>query len=133
MRSWVWSCPIACVQNSVTWLTGVPAEAGPIVFDGSQLNFAPATGGVGTWNVYRGSLPLVDGNADGLADNYGSSFACARTSPLAADPAVPAIGSGFFYLVAERNSFGQGSLGQARTSGGGLLQRPAAALTPACP
>ena len=113
--------------------SGAPAEAGPIVFNGSQLNFAPAAGGVGTWNVYRGSLPLVDGNADGLADNYGASFACVRTSPLAADPAIPAVGGGFFYLVAERNSFGQGSLGQARTSGGGLLQRPASALTPACP
>ncbi len=113
--------------------SGAPPEAGPIVYDGSQLAFAPATGGIGTWNVYRGNLPLVDGNADHLADNYGASFACARTSPLAADPAVPAAGAGFFYLVAERNSLGQGSLGQARTSGGGLLNRPASALTPACP
>ena len=113
--------------------SGLPAESGPIIYDGSQLNFAPATGGIGTWNVYRGNLPLVDGNLDGLADNYGASFACVRTSPLAADPAVPAAGGGFYYLVAERNSLGQGSLGQARTSGGALLERPAGALTPACP
>ncbi|HEU5180708.1 MAG TPA: matrixin family metalloprotease [Candidatus Polarisedimenticolia bacterium] len=113
--------------------SAVPAEAGPIVYDGTQLSFIPPTGGIGTWNVYRGNLPLVDGNADGLADNYGSSFGCTRTSPLAADPAAPAVGGGFFYLVAERNSLGQGSLGQARTNAGGLLTRPASALTPACP
>ena len=85
------------------------------------------------WDVYRGSLPLVDADLNGLADNYGSPFSCGSTSPLTADPAVPAAGSGFFYLVAGKNLMGEGTLGFARTPGGATPERPKTALTATCP
>ena len=109
----------------------VPFEVGEIVWDGGQMAFPPVPA-AGAWNVYRASLPLVDGNLNGLADSYGSPFACARSSPLFADPEVPPIGGGFAYLVAGRNTLGEGTLGFART-GSTLLERPKSALTATCP
>jgi len=114
--------------------TAVPAEPGQIFWQGEQqMSFIPAVPQEDTWNMYRGSLPMVDANANGLADSYGSPFACGGTSPLAADPGVPAIGGGFFYLVAEKNLVGEGTLGFALTTTGSSVERPKAALTSVCP
>ena len=112
--------------------TVVPPEVGPMASDGSQFTL-PLTPEPGSWNVYRGSFPLLDGNANGLADSYGSPFACARTSPLVADPAIPAVGGGFYYLIAGKNQIGEGTLGFARNNAGGTLERPKSALTGTCP
>jgi len=86
-----------------------------------------------TYNLYRGDLPLVDSNLDGLADSYGSPLACGLTAPLAADPAVPALGSGFTYLVTGRNALGEGSLGFALTATAATPERPKTSLTATCP
>jgi len=110
----------------------VPPDVGSIVFDGVQMA-VPADPAANTWNVYRVSLPLVDANLNGLADSYGSPFACDRTSPLFADPEVPAIGGGFAYLVAGKNLVGEGTLGFALTSSAATPERPKAALTATCP
>jgi len=71
----------------------------------------------------------VDADGNGVADAYGGLLACGITEPVAVDSAVPAVGSGYFYLVAAFNSIGKGSLGHASN---GLL-RPAGSLNPACP
>jgi hypothetical protein len=110
----------------------VPPEVGPIVFDGDQMAL-PVVPDAATWNVYRGSFPLLDANANGLADSYGSPFACGRTAPLAADPQIPAVGGGFYYLFTGKNSVGEGTLGFAHTAAGGTPERPKSALTATCP
>ncbi|MCI0659143.1 MAG: pre-peptidase C-terminal domain-containing protein, partial [Acidobacteria bacterium] len=109
-----------------------PPEVGQMVWDGGQMAF-PFVPGAGTWNVYRASLPLVDANLNGLADSYGSPFACNRTSPLFADPEVPPVGGGFAYLVSAKNLVGEGTLGFALTSTGAAPERPKASLTATCP
>jgi hypothetical protein len=111
-----------------------PPEQAPgssLAWSGPQLAWT-ADPSASSYNLYRGSLPLVDGNLDGLADSYGSPFACGLTAPLAADPAVPALGSGFYYLVTGRNAVGEGSLGFART-GAASPERPKTSLTSTCP
>jgi len=114
--------------------TVVPQEPGQILWAGEQqMTFIPVNPLNDSWNVYRATLPLVDANLNGLADSYGSPFACACTSPLAADPSVPSVGGVFYYLVAEKNLVGEGTLGFARTNAGTLLERPKAALTSVCP
>jgi hypothetical protein len=110
----------------------VPPDAGSIVFSSAQMA-VPADPAANTWNVYRVSLPLVDANLNGLADSYGSPFACDRTSPLFADPEIPAIGGGFAYLVAGKNLVGEGTLGFALTSSSTTPERPKSALTATCP
>ncbi|PYQ12924.1 MAG: hypothetical protein DMH00_05350 [Acidobacteria bacterium] len=112
--------------------TAVPPETGQILWSGQQMTY-PSDPSADIWDVYRGSLPLVDADLNGLADNYGSPFSCGSTSPLTADPAVPAAGSGFFYLVAGKNLMGEGTLGFARTPGGATPERPKTALTATCP
>ena len=110
----------------------VPPEIGQMIWDGGQmaLPFVPSAS---TWNVYRANLPLVDANLNGLADSYGSPFACGRTSPLFADPEIPPVGGGFAYLVAGKNLIGEGTLGFALTSAGAAPERPKSALTATCP
>jgi len=110
----------------------VPPEIGQILFDGGQMAFPPVPG-ADTWNVYRVNLPLVDANLNGLADSYGSPFACGRTSPLFADPEIPPVGGGFAYLVAGKNLVGEGTLGFALTSSSTTPERPKSALTATCP
>jgi hypothetical protein len=110
----------------------VPPEMGQILWDGEQmaLPFVPSAS---TWNVYRANLPLVDANLNGLADSYGSPFACGRTSPVFADPEIPPVGGGFAYLVAGKNLIGEGTLGFALTITGATPERPKSALTSTCP
>jgi hypothetical protein len=111
-----------------------PPEQAPgssLAWSGPQLAWT-ADPSASSYNLYRGSLPLVDGNLDGLADSYGSPLACGLTFPLAADPAVPALGGGFFYLVTGRNTIGEGSLGFAFT-GAVSPERPKTSLTSTCP
>ncbi len=110
----------------------VPPEIGQILWDGGQMAFPPVPG-ADTWNVYRVNLPLVDANLNGIADSYGSPFACGRTSPLFADPEIPPVGGGFAYLVAGKNLIGEGTLGFALTSLGATPERPKSALTATCP
>jgi matrixin len=115
--------------------SAAPAEQAPgssLLWSGPQLTWAadPASS---TYNLYRGALPLVDSDLNGLADSYGSPLACDLTAPLAADPAVPALGSGFTYLVTGRNAIGEGSLGFALTPAGATPERPKSALNATCP
>jgi len=116
----------------------VPSAAPPEQAPGSSLAWSgpqlvwTADPSASTYNLYRGNLPLVDGNLDGLADSYGSPLACGLTAPLAADPAVPALGSGFTYLITGRNAIGEGSLGFAFT-GAASPARPKTSLTSTCP
>jgi carboxypeptidase family protein/matrixin len=110
----------------------VPFESGQMVFDAGQMAFPPDPAS-SSWNVYRASLPFVDANLNGLADSYGSPFACERTFPLFADPEVPPLGGGFAYLVAGKNLNGEGTLGLARTPAGANPERPKSALTASCP
>ncbi len=54
----------------------------------------------GTYNLYRNTLASLPGD-------YGSCYAPALTGPPYADAAVPAPGSGWFYLVTARNRLGE--------------------------
>ena len=116
---------------------GVPPEiastSAPLTWSGGQMIWTgnPAAD---FYNVYRGNLSgLVDLDHNGTADNYGSPFACGITSPLVADPALPVLGDGFFYLVAGVNRNGEGTLGFTRTNAGPGPERPKSALTGLCP
>jgi len=101
----------------------------PIHWVSGELAWGPVPGSLG-YDLYRGALPgLADSNGNGLADGYGGLLACGIAEPVAVDSAVPAVGTGYFYLVAAFNSIGKGSLGHASN---GLL-RPAGSLNPACP
>jgi hypothetical protein len=114
-------------------LPGEAAEPGStLAWQGSQMGWAedPFTEG---WNVYSGPLSLlVDTDANGVSESYGSPFACGLTSPLAADPSVPSLGAGVFYLVAAFNSNGEGTLGFTRSNSGPGPERPKTALTSLC-
>lgn len=114
----------------------VPPEAAPVAaplaWSGAQMSWA-ADPSVSLYNVYRGALPLADLDLNGVADSYGSPFACGLTAPLCADPEVPALGGGFSYLVTGRNSIGEGTLGFTRNNAGGGVERPKSALTATCP
>lgn len=101
----------------------------PIHWVSGELAWGPVPGSLG-YDLYRGALPgLVDADGNGVADGYGGQLACGIAEPVAVDSAVPAVGSGYYYLVAAFNSTGKGSLGHASN---GLL-RPANSLSPACP
>jgi hypothetical protein len=114
----------------------VPPEAAPssapMAWSGGQLSW-PADPAVSFYNVYRAALPLADLDLNGVADSYGSPFACGLTAPLCADPEVPAAGGGFAYLVTGRNLNGEGTLGLTRNNAGGGTERPKSALTATCP
>jgi len=116
--------------------TSVPPEAAPVAaplaWSGAQMSWA-ADPSVSFYNVYRGALPLADLDLNGVADSYGSPFACGLTAPLCADPEVPAPGGGFSYLVTGKNSNGEGTLGFTRNDAGGGVERPKSALTATCP
>jgi len=114
----------------------VPPEAAPVgaplAWSGDQMSWA-ASPSASFYNVYRGALPLADLDLNGVADSYGSPFACGLTAPLCADPEVPALESGFSYLVTGKNSNGEGTLGFTRNDAGGGVERPKSALTATCP
>ena len=116
--------------------TAVPPEAAPVAaplaWSGAQMSWT-ADPSVSFYNVYRGALPLADLDLNGVADSYGSPFACGLTAPLCADPEVPALGGGFSYLVTGKNSNGEGTLGFTRNNAGGGVERPKSALTATCP
>jgi hypothetical protein len=84
----------------------------------------PYIDGAASYEVYRGALSsLVDGDHDGLPDSgYG---ACLGESSSVhnewVDPAVPAPGAGFYYLVATVDVLGQRDLG---TTSAGLARVP---------
>jgi hypothetical protein len=89
------------------------------------------------YSIFRGSLPLVDANRDGLADSYGAPFpvtvngtsqasSCGLTASISqvveqSAPTVPA-GGGFFYLAGHdlvstsTTPLGLTSAGRLRTS-----------------
>lgn len=67
--------------------------------DQKTLIWSPE-GSVGTYNVYRdlvGSLP----------GTYGACLQSGLTANSEVDPAVPAVGQAFFYLVTARNRIGE--------------------------
>ena len=101
----------------------------PIHWVSAELVWGSVPGSLG-YDLYRGTLPgLVDSDGNGVAQNYGGLLACGISEPVALDAALPAVGSGYFYLVEAFNSLGKGSLGYASNG----LPRPAASLSPACP
>jgi hypothetical protein len=101
----------------------------PIHWVSGELAWGPVPGSLG-YDVYRGNLPgLQDSDGNGLADSYGGLLACGISEPVAVDSTLPAVGSGFYYLVAAFNSIGKGSLGHASNG----LTRPAGSMSPACP
>ena len=104
----------------------------PLAWSGTQMSWG-ADPSASFYNVYRSALPLSDLDLNGVADSYGSPFACGLTAPLCADPDVPAPGTGFSYLVTGRNSYGEGTLGFTRNDAGGGVERPKSALTATCP
>ncbi len=67
-----------------------------------------------TYNLYRGSLgSLLDSNADGAAESYGSCLDAGLPTPSAVDATAPSSGAGFFFLATGRNQGGEGTLGRA--------------------
>ncbi|MCI0656928.1 MAG: carboxypeptidase regulatory-like domain-containing protein, partial [Acidobacteria bacterium] len=101
----------------------------PIHWVSGELAWGPVPGSLG-YDLYRGALPgLLDSDGNGVADGYGGLLACGLSEPVAVDSALPAVGSGYFYLVAAFNSIGKGPLGYASNG----LPRPAGSLSPACP
>jgi hypothetical protein len=80
-----------------------------------------------TFNVYRAILPRpVDGDLDGLADDYGSCFLFGLALPQATDLTSPGMGMMHTYLVTGKNPAGEGSLGYTSA----LLERPNLAPCP---
>jgi carboxypeptidase family protein/matrixin len=101
----------------------------PIHWVSGELAWGSVPGSLG-YDLYRGALPgLMDSDGNGVADGYGGLLACGLSEPVVVDSALPAVGSGYFYLVAAFNSIGKGSLGYASNG----LPRPAGTLNPACP
>jgi hypothetical protein len=80
------------------------------------------------WNVYSGSLPLADLDADGLPDGgYGACASAADPDPhdtVFEDPTAPAPGTGLFY-VGTMTLGGQETV--AGTTSSGLVRAPAQA------
>jgi matrixin len=103
--------------------------ATPLSWIGNEMFWTPVPGATG-YDLIRGNLAsLIDLDANGLSDSYGSALACAISDPIAYDPGNPPAGTGYFYLVAARNGYGVGNLGNASNG----LARPPSAITPACP
>ena len=100
--------------SSPNFVNLTPGEILNQIFsDGSHLAWDAFPGAL-TYNVYRGDLgSLVDANADGAADGYGTCLDHGLVSPADSDGAAPAAGGGFFYLVTGRNGVGEGTLGRA--------------------
>jgi hypothetical protein len=101
----------------------------PIHWVAGELVWGSVPGSLG-YDLYRGALSgLVDSDGNGVAEGYGGLLACGISEPVALDAALPAVGSGYFYLVEAFNSLGKGSLGYASNG----LPRPTASLSPVCP
>ena len=93
---------------------GVIREVGFDSRDG--LSWRPRAG-AGTYNLYRGDpRDLVDSDADGSAETYGSCLLSGLTDPLATDTALPPAGRVFFYQTTGVNEAGEGPF--APSSGG---------------
>lgn len=72
------------------------------------------TPGAQTYNIYRGAIPgLVDSDANGAADAYGTCLQMGVTGMTATDPSAPPGGQAFFYLATAANAGGEGPLGFA--------------------
>lgn len=92
----------------------IPAEAANLAF-GDKDNFAwdslaASSGTATTYDAMRGDLgafPVAAGNPDAVC------VASASASPAATDAAVPAEGTGFYYLVRGGNVCGKGTYGSA--------------------
>jgi len=96
-------------------LTGGALPA--LFFDADKTTMHwPALAGVASFVVYRGNLAdLVDRNLDGLPDaGYGACLTAGdadATDTLFVDTALPAVGTGFFYLKAVVDGSGVRGLG----------------------
>ncbi|MFQ5876834.1 MAG: matrixin family metalloprotease [Acidobacteriota bacterium] len=94
---------------------GVPPGVVPdLRFDpGGALGWeSPA--GARTYNLYRGAVDdLADVDGDGAAEIYGGCLAGGLPEPRGADPALPASGAAFFYLVSASNEAGEGPFAPA--------------------
>jgi len=104
-----------------------PGEVSGLLFADDTITFnwnaaarVPDGSGSGGYHILRGLLSsLVDTNFDGVSETYGACLT--STIPAGtlatADPDVPAIGEGFFYIVIGFNSFGEGTAGFASSTG----------------
>lgn len=74
-----------------------------------------------SYNLYRlSAVSLIDGNGDGVADDYGDCFLPDIASPAGVDVSNPVSGSVHFYLVTAEDATGEGTLGNASNG----LERP---------
>jgi hypothetical protein len=91
---------------------------------GQKVRWTPVTCAL-VYNLYRGAGPaLADGDADGLADDYGSCHIGDVVGTEVVDPASPQPGAVFWYLVTAENFAGESTLG---TNSSGQGRQPTAA------
>jgi len=99
----------------------LPEIAGLQFVDDSMLTWTPSPV-FASYRVFRGNLAALQ------SGSYGGCF-WTGGAPPGFDPGIPGLDEGWFYLVAGKNTTGQGSLG-TRSDG---TPRPAGAVNPACP
>src|SRR6185436_16399581 len=92
----------------------IPGEVSGLVFDadGITLSWSSAAPSAGAGSVHD----LVRGNLGQLPVGSGGSELCLATgngTSLASDAEIPAVGSGFWYVVRGRNGCGAGGYGFA--------------------
>jgi len=74
-----------------------PGETLGLRFTGKQTLVWSPEKSVGTYNLYRDTIPALPGGMYGLCSQPG------LTSETATDTTVPGIGTGYFYLVTAEN------------------------------
>ena len=100
--------------TSPTFPAARPGEIQNLRFTGNTALQWDPRAEAATYNLYRGNLgSLVDTDADGAAQNYGSCLLSGLPTAGAPDTAVPAVQSGFFYIATGRNPGGESPFGNA--------------------
>ncbi len=74
-----------------------PGEVAGLLFTAPQTLVWDPEPSAGTYNVYRAAIATLDSGA------FGDCLAPGGALPSATDPAEPAAGAGFFYLVTVEN------------------------------
>jgi hypothetical protein len=100
--------------TSPTFALAPPREIENLRFTGdSTLEWDPRSEAA-TYNLYRGSLPsFIDSDGDGAAQDYGACLLSGLPGASGADAALPAVGSGYFYIATGRNPGGESPFGLA--------------------
>ncbi len=109
-----------------------PVDAIDIRFQGpagdeTTLSWSPDPDAV-RYDAVRGELAFLPVGLGGAAEVCFGNLA----SPTLSDPAVPAVGSGYFYVVRGENSCGAGSYGNTHVNPGPASNGPARTTT-TCP